>query len=138
MHTVTLSDASRTIAGVVLLTVTTIEFGGWFLTRIVRGKVPMTPFQTAFARAGHGHAGVLVILSLIGLVLADASNLHGFFGWVARLGVPIAAILMSGGFFAASSGRDVTQPSKLIWIVWIGALSLAVGVVTLGIGLLTT
>ena len=59
---VTLPDASRYIAGVVLLTVTTIEFGGWFMTRIVRGKVPMTPFQTAFARAGHGHAGVLVIL----------------------------------------------------------------------------
>ncbi len=132
-----LTDQSRIIAGVVLLTIVTIEFGGWFLVRITRGAVPMTDFQKSFARAGHGHAGVLVVLSLIGLVLADAAGLTGFSGVVGRLGVPVAAVLMSAGFFASSSGRgEVTGPSRLIWVVWAGAASLAIGVVTLGIGLL--
>jgi hypothetical protein len=29
---------------------------------VVRGQVPLTPFQQAFARAGHAQAGVLVTL----------------------------------------------------------------------------
>ncbi|WP_433176353.1 hypothetical protein [Actinoallomurus sp. CA-150999] len=137
MHALTLSTESRMIAGAVLLTIVTIEVGGWFMTKIARGGVPMTDFQKAFARAGHGHAGVLVLLSLIGLLYADATGLSGVLLWVARLGVPVAAILMSAGFFAASAGRNATAPNRFIWVVWIGALSLAAGVLSLGAGLLT-
>jgi len=131
-----LSDESRYIAGVLLITIVTIEFGGWFLTKVVRGQVPMTDFQKAFARAGHAHAGVLVTLGLICQVLADATTLDGVAGWVARLGVPAAAILMSGGFFASSAGRGVTQPNRFFWVLWLGAAALAAGTLTLGIGLL--
>jgi hypothetical protein len=132
-----LSDPTRIIAGLVLITIPTIEFGGWFLTRIVRGAVPMTDFQKAFARAGHAHAGVLVILGLVGLILVDAAGLSGFFAWVGRLGIPLAAALISAGFFASSAGREVIQPNKAIWLVWVGALALAAGALSLGIGLLT-
>lgn len=139
MQTFILSPESRYIAGAVLLTIVGIEFGGWFMTRIVGGKVAMTPFQKSFARAGHAHAGVLVTLGLVTLVLADAAALEGVLGWLARVGTPAAAALMSAGFFFSSMGRgEVTRPNKLIWLVWLGALSLAVGVVTLGLGLLTT
>lgn len=138
MDTLALSDASQTTAGTVLLTIVVIEYGGWFLTRVSRGSVPMTDFQRSFARAGHGHAGVLVLLSLIALLYVDATNLTGIPLWFAREGVPIAAILMSAGFFAASAGRNVTRPNKAIVIVWLGAVSLAAGVVSLGVGLLTT
>jgi hypothetical protein len=137
LHTLELTAASRYIAGIVLLTIMGIEFGGLFMTQIVRGKVPMTDFQKAFARAGHAHAGVLVTLSLVTLVLADATGLDGTWGWVARLGVPASAALISAGFFFSSMGRgEVTKPNRLIWLVWLGMLSLGLGVVTLGIGLL--
>ncbi len=132
-----LSDSSRTIAGIVLLTIVTIEFGGTFLLRIVGGKVPMTDFQKSFARAGHAHAGVLVTLGLVCLVLADATGLSGFAGWIARAGVPLAAILMSAGFFLSSAGRDRTRPNGLIALLWLGAAALAAGTLTLGVGLLT-
>lgn len=132
-----LSDSSRLIAGIVLLTVVTIGFGGTFLLRIVGGKVPMTDFQKAFARAGHAHAGVLVTLGLVCLVLADATGLTGFTGWIARAGVPLAAILMSAGFFLSSAGRDRTRPNGLIALLWLGAAALAAGTLTLGVGLLT-
>ncbi|MGW1676283.1 hypothetical protein [Saccharopolyspora sp. NPDC002376] len=131
-----LSAASQYVAGVVLLTIVTIEFGGWFLTKVVQGRVPMTEFQRNFARAGHAHAGVLVTLGLVCLVLVDATALTGALGWLARLGVPAAAVLMSAGFFLSSLGRDVHRPNRLIALVWLGALSLAGGVVTLGVGLL--
>jgi hypothetical protein len=139
MQTFMLSPESRYIAGAVLLTIVGIEFGGWFMTRIVGGKVAMTPFQKSFARAGHAHAGVLVTLGLVTLILADAAALDGVLGWLARVGTPAAAALISAGFFFSSMGRgEVVRPNKLIWLVWLGALSLAVGVVTLGLGLLTT
>jgi hypothetical protein len=131
-----MSDPSRIIAGIMLISIVTIEVGGWYLTRIVRGMVPMTDFQKAFARAGHAHAGVLVTLGLVGLILVDLNALTGFLAWVGRLGIPLAAILMSGGFFASSAGKDVTQPNKAIWLLWIGAASLAAGALALGIGLL--
>lgn len=132
-----MSDPTRTLAGVILLTIVTIEFGGWFLTKIARGQVPMTDFQKAFARAGHAHAGVLVILSLVGLLYVDQTSLSGFWLWVGRLALPVAAILMSGGFFASSAGKNVTQPNKFLAILWVGAASLAVGALTLGVGLIT-
>jgi hypothetical protein len=139
MQTLALSSASRYIAGAVLLTIVGIEFGGWFMTQIVRGKVAMTAFQKSFARAGHAHAGVLVTLSLVTLVLADATALDGVLGWLARIGTPAAAALISAGFFFSSMGRgEITRPNRLIGLIWLGALSLAVGVATLGVGLLTT
>jgi drug/metabolite transporter superfamily protein YnfA len=132
-----MSDPTRTLAGVILLTIVTIEFGGWFLTKIARGQVPMTDFQKAFARAGHAHAGVLVILSLVGLLYVDQTSLSGFWLWIGRLALPVAAILMSGGFFASSAGKNLTQPNKFLAILWVGAASLAVGALTLGVGLIT-
>lgn len=137
MQQLALTDATRIIAGVVLISIVTVEVGGWFMTRIVRGMVPMTDFQKAFARAGHAHAGVLVTLGLVGLILVDASGLSGAPAWVGRLGIPVAAILMSGGFFASSAGRGTLRPNSAIWLIWIGALSLALGALALGIGLLT-
>jgi hypothetical protein len=53
---------------------------------------------------------VLVTLGLVGLVLVDAAGLGGAVAWVARLGIPLAALLISGGFFASSAGRGATQP----------------------------
>ncbi len=131
-----LSESVRTLAGVVLLAITTIEFGGTFLLRVVRGSVPMTPFQQAFARAGHAHAGVLVTLGLVAAILADATTLTGGWAWLARSGVAVSAILMSAGFFFSSMGRDVHQPNRWIVLLWAGAALLAVAVVTLGVGLL--
>ena len=132
----TLSSASLTTAGTLLLTVVAIESGGFFLLRIVQGKRPATGFQRAFFRAGHAHAGVLVTLGLVCQVFVDATTLSGPLASVARSGVPLAAILMSAGFFLAAMGRQATAPNRLIVLVYAGAVSLAAGVLTLGIGLL--
>jgi hypothetical protein len=133
----TLSTDAQTTAGVLLLTVLAIMYGGTFMLKVVRGKVPMTPFQQAFARAGHAHAGVLVILALLCQIFADAANLDGIQGRVARDGVPLAAILISAGFFLSSAGKGRTQPNRFIVLLWTGVVSLAAGVIALGAGLLS-
>jgi hypothetical protein len=133
-----MTDATRYIGAILILSIVTIEVGGWYMTRIARGAVPMTEFQKSFARAGHGHAGILVTLSLVALLFADAAGAHGALGWVARLGIPVAAIVLPGGFFAASAGRgELTGPNRLMWMVWTGAAILAIGVLSLGLAVLT-
>lgn len=131
-----LSSATLSTAGVLLLTVVAIESGGYYMLAIVRGRVGRTPFQVSFARAGHAHAGVLVILSLVAQLYVDASGIGDPFATLARDGIPLAAILMPAGFFFASAGAGRTQPNRWIWSLYVGTASLAIGVVALGIGLL--
>jgi hypothetical protein len=137
-ETLLLSEATRFTAGILLLTIVAVESGGWFMLRVLSGRQPATGFQKAFFRAGHAHAGVLVILSLVAQIYADATGLTDLAGWLGRSAIPLAAILMPAGFFFSAMGRDATKPNRFILLVYAGAVSLAVGVVSLGLGLLTT
>jgi hypothetical protein len=133
-----LSAGTRSTAGVILLTVVAIEYGGWFMLRVVRGRQGATPFQQAFFRAGYAHAGVLVTLALVCLIFADAANQSGPLAIFARNGIWAAAILVPAGFFLSAAGRGVTAPNRLIVLLYTGMAFLALGVVSLGVGLLTT
>ncbi len=128
--------AQRT-AGILLLTLLAVEYGGMFLLRMSRGSTPATDLQRSFFRAGHAHAGVLVLLALVCQLLLDPSGLTGLPRAVAGQGVALAAILMPAGFFLSVAGRDVDRPNRLIGLVWLGAAALAAGAATLGVGLLT-
>jgi len=127
------TDVAKTL-GVVLLTVPAIAGGGIFMLRVVQGAAPATSLQKTFFRAGHAHAGVLVIL---GSLLALTIDLAGVTGWAATLsrGVLLAAILMPAGFFLSVSYRDADKPNGLILLLWLGVVSLVVGVVAGGVGL---
>ena len=131
-----LTEAARTTAGIVLLTVVAVESGGVFMLRVVAGGVPATDFQQRFFRAGHAHAGVLVTLGLVCLLLAEATDLTGAAAWLARTGVLVAAILMPAGFFFSAMGAGRTRPSRWVALLAAGAVVLAAGVVTLALGLL--
>jgi len=131
-----LATDARITAGIVMLTIVGIESGGLFLLRTARSNPGFTDFQRSFFRAGHAHAGVLVILGLLCLVLTGATGLTGFWAWLAGTGVLIAAILMSAGFFFSAMGTGRTTPNRFIGLIFAGATSLAAGVVTLGFGLL--
>ena len=132
-----LSDESRILAGVLLLALVTVETGGLYLLKVVRGKAGVTPFQEKFARAGHAHAGVLLLLALLCQLFADATAQTGVLDWLSRSGVAVAALLMPGGFFFSSMGAGREEPNKLIALVFAGAVLLAASLTSLGIGLLT-
>lgn len=133
-----LSPDSLRLAGVLLLTVVAIESGGYYMLSLWTRRNTKTPFQIGFARAGHAHAGVLVILSLVIQIYVDAAGMTGVLGAIARQGVPAAAILMPAGFFLGSIGAGRTSPSRFIWLTIAGTVTLAAGVLAAGFGLVTS
>lgn len=132
-----LSDESRVLAGVLLLALVTVETGGLYMLAIVRRKAEVTEFQEKFARAGHAHAGVLLLLALLCQLFADATTQTGVLDWLSRSGVAVSALLMPGGFFFSSLGAGRTSPNRLIVMVYTGAGLLALSLTSLGVGLLT-
>lgn len=129
---------ARVIAGIILITVPTIQYGGYFLLTSLMNKSSgymENPLRQNFFRAGHAHAGVIVILSLICQVLADSAALPVSLRWFVRVGVPLAAILISAGFFFSVLPANATQPNGAVSLIYLGAVVLAAAVVSLGIGL---
>lgn len=133
----TIQPWSAILIGALLLSLVTVETGGWFLTRVARGAVPANRLQVSFFRAGHAHAAVLLVLSLVVIGLLDRVELPAVVDLIARFGVPVAALLMPAGFFLSVLGRDPRQPNRLILLLWIGATSLTLGLIAAGIGMLT-
>jgi hypothetical protein len=132
---------ARIMAGIILLTVPSIQYGGYFLltSLIDRNSHYMdNALRQNFFRAGHAHAGVFVILSLVCQILADNATLPPWLLWIARTGVPLAAILIPAGFFLSMASPTASRPNSLIALIYVGIALLAAAVLTLGIGLLRT
>src|SRR6266436_5499608 len=130
---------ARLMSGIILITVPTIQYGGYFLLTSLMDKSSgymENPLRQNFFRAGHAHAGVIVILSLVCQMLADAAVLPSPLLWVVRIGVPLSAIVISSGFFFSVLPPTATQASGAVALIYAGAVILAFSVVTLGIGLL--
>jgi len=134
-----IAPASRRLAGILLILIPAVAFGGASLLSMIVGESAGyldNAVRQDLWRAGHAHAGVLLILALVLLRYVDEARLSGFWLWLARHGVPVAAILMPAGFFLSVVSPEATEPSALIALVPIGGLFLVGGVLALGIGLL--
>ena len=134
-----MSRESRMLAGILLVVLPTVMFGGvsllGFLTRGEAGYVD-NPLRHDLFRAGHAHAGVYLVLSLIMLRYVDEAALSSAWKWLARLGAPIAAILIPAAFFLSVASPTAREPNALLNLAYIGALFLAAAVLTLGVGLI--
>jgi hypothetical protein len=131
----TIQSQTALLIGILLLALVTVESGGYFLSKVVRGSVPANALQTSFFRAGHAHAAVLLVLSIAILGVIDNADLPPVLDLIARDGVPIAAILMPAGFFLSVLGKDPQKPNRLIVLLWLGVVSLTAGLLAAGIGL---
>lgn len=135
------TDSLRT-AGIILVVYPTVVFGGvsvlWlWITR----RVPYyrdNPLRQRLWAAGHAHAGVLLILSLVVLTLVDQTDLSAGWQTLVRWAFPAAAILMPAAYFLSVLKPDADRPTPLINLAYVGALSLTAGMITLGAGLLQT
>src|SRR6202789_3866446 len=84
---------ARMMSGIILITVPTIQYGGYFLLTSLMNKgsgYRENPLRQNFFRAGHAHAGVIVILSLVCQILTDAAALPSPLLWAVRIRVPLA------------------------------------------------
>jgi hypothetical protein len=130
---------SRRLAGIILILVPAVAFGGASLLSMILGQAPGyldNPVRQDLWRAGHAHAGVMLILALVLLRYVDETSLGGRWLWLGRHGVPFAAILMPVGFFLSVLTPDATAPNALIGLVFVGGLFLVGGVLSVGVGLL--
>jgi hypothetical protein len=134
-----MSRASRMSAGILLVVLPSVMYGGLsllsFLTRNVPGYND-NPLRHDLWRAGHAHAGVYLVLSLVMLRYVDEAVLSPFWKWLARTGAPIAAILIPAAFFLSVASPNATAPNGLINLAYLGALFLAAAVLSLGVGLI--
>ena len=134
-----MSDASRQLAGILFVLVPTVEFGGWSLLRMIDRRVPGyldNPVRQNQFRAGHAHPRVLLMLTLVGILYVDQTDLSGGARTLVRTGLALAPILMPAGFFFSVLRPSDDRPNRLIVLVYLGALSLAASAVTLGLSLL--
>jgi hypothetical protein len=132
---------AKLMSGIILITVPTIQYRGYFLLTSLMNKASgymENPLRQNFFRAGHAHAGVIVILSLVCQILADSAVLPSPLIWLVRIGVPLSAILISAGFFFSMLLPAATGPSGAVRFIYAGAMVLAISVIMLGIGLIRT
>ena len=135
-----MSPQSRRVAGVLLVLLPTVMFGGVsILTLLINDPgYRQNPLRQDLWRAGHAHAGVLLVLSLVALRYVDEARLSTGLKRFVRLAFPTAAVLLPIAFFFSVLTPDATEPNGVINLAYLGALVLAAGVLLLGIGLLRT
>lgn len=134
----TLSREAKLVAGLSLLSVPAIVYGGVTLLGVVTagsyglgpGGVELSETQRALWRAGHAHAGVWLIFSLVLQLLLEDALLSPSLEWTARISAPVAAVAVSGGFFG------LAYAGTFRWLLYAGALGLLAAVLLTAFGLL--
>src|SRR2546430_17515618 len=76
----------------------TVMFGGFSLLRFLTAG-GLTPFKEQFFRAGHAHAGVLLILSLAYLHFLGQTEAEPGYKQLAAFVLMAGVLFQSGGFF---------------------------------------
>jgi uncharacterized membrane protein len=133
-----MSPQSRLVAGIVLILVPTVEIGGASILSLLIADLTYSQneLRQDLWRAGHAHAGVWLVLSLVVLRYVDEANLSEDMKWVVRLAFPVAAILMPLAFFLSVLSPEATEPNAMIYLAYVAGVVLAVGLLALGIGLI--
>src|SRR5829696_2238363 len=133
-----MSPQSRLVAGLVLIIVPTVEIGGASILSLLIADpaYAQNDLRQDLWRAGHAHAGVWLVLSLVALQYVDEANLAEVMRWVVRLAFPAAAILMALGFFLSVLSEDAREPNALIYLTYVAGLVLTIGLLLLAVGLL--
>ncbi len=132
-----MSPDSRRMAGILLIVLPTVVLGGVsILSLLVHDpQYAANPLRQDLWRAGHAHAGVLLILALLSLRYVDEANLSERAKQLVRVSIPSAAILLPIAFFLSVLRPDATEPNALIYLAYVGAVVLVTGLLTLGVGL---
>ena len=131
-----MSDVSRWMVAIAFISLPTIAFGGYFLLSILKKQVGtenISSIQREYFKAGHAHAGVLVILSIIGQLVLDYSLFNETLVWAMRIGLFAAPLLISGGFFGGAPRTSESKPGALVKLIPLGAVVMSLS--TLGVGL---
>src|SRR3990170_4272340 len=109
-----MSSQSRLVAGVLLILLPTVEFGGASILSLLIGDpaYAQNELRQDLWRAGHAHAGVLLVLSLVTLRYVDEAAL------------PEGLKTLPLAFFLSVLSPEATEPNAMIYLAYVGAVSL--------------
>jgi hypothetical protein len=110
-----MSPESRRISGILLVALPTVMFSGVTLLNMLIGNpaCAANPLRQGLWRAGHAHAGVLLVLSLVMLRYVDEARLSGRSKAFVRFAV---SILMPLAFFLSVLSPGAREPNATyIW-----------------------
>ena len=133
-----ISPQTRRQAGILLVVLPMVSYGGAGLLYLLNHdpRYAQNHLRQDLWRAGHAHAGVLLLLSLVTLLYLDDTTLSARAKTFVRISVPMSAILLPAAFFFSVLTPDATKPNAMIHLAYLGALELAAGLVVLGVGLI--
>ncbi|WP_206787973.1 hypothetical protein [Amycolatopsis sp. MtRt-6] len=83
---------------IALVSLPTVMYGGYALMGVMRDR-KLTEHQRAMFRAGHAHAGVLLILALVALQILSRTTLPDTTLWIGCFLLLFGILAQSGGFF---------------------------------------
>ncbi len=95
----------------------------------------MTAFQQRLVRAGHAHAGVLLILALVYYVYLPRADFASGLEWAAGTALLVGIQAQSGGFFVLMARGEDGDSQLGPHITRTGAGLIAVALITLAVGL---
>jgi hypothetical protein len=106
----------------------TVMYGGYSLIQLIKRGNVLTPAQVDFFRAGHAHAGVLTLMSLLYYTFLDQTTLPLAVKHLACAAMVVGILAQSGGFFIhlapqrASLATNVTLTGAAILVCAIAVL----------------
>jgi hypothetical protein len=83
---------------IALVSLPTVMYGGYALMGVLRDR-KLTEHQRTMFRAGHAHAGVLLILALVALQILSRTTLSDTTLWITCFLLLFGILAQSGGFF---------------------------------------
>ena len=122
---------------VAVVSLVTVEYGGWaLLTFVSSRRGQLNDLQTQFFRAGHAHAGVLLVLSLVYFLYLDAkTDFSDRTEWIVGAILLAGILAQSGGFFVHLGVGEAGRASIGTRLTRTGALLIATALVVLAVGI---
>jgi hypothetical protein len=113
----------------------TVMYGGYSLLGLI-GRDRLTPFQETYFRAGHAHAGVLLLMSLLYFLFLERTHLAPGLQLAGAIAVIVGVLAQSGGFFLHMGIGQPGRGSLGTTITSVGALTLVAAIGLLAYGLI--
>ncbi|MEM5773994.1 MAG: hypothetical protein AAGU05_03255 [Anaerolineaceae bacterium] len=127
----------RVFSIIAWIAIPTVMYGGYALLGMLT-RNGLSEFQQTYFRAGHAHAGVLLLMSLLYHHYMEQTSLSPGIKVASSAVLLVGILAQSGGFFLHMAIGQPGQPSAGTTLTILGAVLLAAAVLTLVYGLIIT
>ena len=121
---------------IALFSLPTVMYGGYSLLRLLKAR-KLNEFQLTYFRAGHAHAGVLLVLALVVLDVVARTGVDPTTQWIIGVLLVIGVLAQAGGMFVHMAIGKPGRWSVGNAVTTVGAVVLAAALVTTAVGVLT-